>query len=63
MTSSREVSRYRENWQKEIDGNALYNSLAEIEPKPELAEVYRRLAASEVKHALVWEKQLQEAGA
>jgi VIT1/CCC1 family predicted Fe2+/Mn2+ transporter len=63
MTTSREVSRYRENWQKEIDGTALYNTLAEIELKPELAEVYRRLAASEVKHALVWEKRLQEAGA
>ncbi len=62
MTSSREISRYRENLQKEIDGTALYNTLAEIEPKPELADVYRRLAASEVKHAGVWEKRLREAG-
>ncbi len=62
MTPSQEVSKYRENLQKEIDGTALYNTLAEIEPKPELADVYRRLAASEVKHAQVWEKRLQEAG-
>jgi len=62
MTASKEVSRFRENWQKEIDGAALYNTLAEIEPKPELADVYRRLAASEVKHAEVWEKRLQETG-
>jgi len=62
MTSSRDVSRFRGNWQKEIDGTALYNTLAEIEPKPELVDVYRRLAASEVKHAEVWGKKLQEAG-
>jgi vacuolar iron transporter family protein len=63
MVSSQEVSQYRENRQKEIDGMALYNTLAEIEPKPELADVYRRLAASEEKHAVVWEKRLMETGA
>jgi len=63
MTSSQEISQYRGNWQKEIDGMALYNTLAEIEPKPELAHVYHRLAASEEKHAMVWEKRLKEAGA
>ena len=61
MEQSKEISRYRENWQKEIDGYTLYNTLAEIESKPELADVYRRLAASEVKHAEVWEKRLIEA--
>ena len=63
MNSSREISQYRDNWQKEIDGTALYNTLAEIEPKPELADVYRRLAITEEKHAVVWEKRLKEAGA
>ena len=63
MTSSKEVSQYRENWQKEIDGAALYNTLAEIESKPELAKVYRGLAASEEKHTKVWEKRLEEVGA
>ena len=63
MTSSQEISQYRDNWQKEIDGMALYITLAEIEPKPELAHVYHRLAASEEKHAMVWEKRLKEAGA
>jgi VIT1/CCC1 family predicted Fe2+/Mn2+ transporter len=63
MTPSPETSQYRENWQKEIDGMTLYNTLAEIELKPELADVYRRLAASEEKHAVVWEKRLKEAGA
>ena len=63
MTSSQEKSRYRENWQKEIDGTALYETLAEIEPKPALADVYRRLATNELKHAQVWEKRLTDIGA
>ena len=63
MASSQEKSRYRENWQKEIDGTALYETLAEIEPKPALADVYRRLAANELKHAQVWEKRLADIGA
>jgi len=63
MASSQEKSRYRENWQKEIDGTALYETLAEIEPKPALADVYRRLAANELRHAQVWEKRLTDIGA
>jgi VIT1/CCC1 family predicted Fe2+/Mn2+ transporter len=63
MTSARELSRFRSNWQKEIDGAALYNTLAVIEKKPALAEVYRRLAESEEKHALVWQHKLEEMGA
>jgi vacuolar iron transporter family protein len=63
MSSSQEKSRYRENWQKEIDGTALYETLAEIEPKPALADVYRRLATNELKHAQVWEKRLTDIGA
>lgn len=62
MASSQEISRYRANWQKEIDGAALYTALAENESKKELAEVYRSLAATEEKHAAVWEKRLIEAG-
>ena len=62
MTRSQEISRYRENLQKEIDGAALYDTLADIESKPELALVYRRLADTEEKHAVVWEKRLKEAG-
>ena len=63
MAASQEVNRFRDNLQKEIDGATLYNTLAQIEAKPELADVYRRLAASEEKHAQVWEKRLKDAGA
>jgi vacuolar iron transporter family protein len=58
-----DLSRYFANWQKEIDGAALYTALAQNEKQPQLAEVYRRMAASEMKHARVWEKRLKDAGA
>ncbi len=63
MGQSKDINRFRTNWQKEIDGATLYLTLAEIETKPELSAVYRRLAESEEKHAAVWEKMLEEAGA
>ena len=62
MPKLKEINRYRLNLQKEIDGATLYYALAEIETKTELADVYRRLAASEEKHAAVWEKRLKELG-
>ncbi len=63
MTLKKEINRFRANWQKEVDGAALYRALSEIEPKPVLAEVYQHLAESEEKHAVVWEKKLAEAEA
>lgn len=60
-----DIQRYRENWQAEKEGAALYRVLAEGQEKssPKLAEVYKRLAASEEKHALLWEGKMQAAGA
>ncbi len=55
-----DVNRYFKNRQKEIDGAALYSVLAETEIQPQMAEIYRRLAASEEKHASGWEKKLEE---
>jgi predicted membrane protein (TIGR00267 family) len=63
MTTKPDLSRYLANWQKEIDGAALYTALADAESNPQLVEVYRRLAASEEKHARVWEKRIEAAGA
>ncbi|KAF0108546.1 MAG: hypothetical protein FD146_432 [Anaerolineaceae bacterium] len=58
----KDISRYLANWQKEIDGAALYTALAETEKNPQLSEVYRRLAQSEEKHAAAWETRMTEAG-
>ena len=63
MTHSKDITRYLANWQKEVDGTALYLALADIEKKPQLAEVYRRMAASEEKHATFWEERLKDSGA
>src|ERR1041384_5104177 len=60
MSNTDDVKRYFHNRQKEIDGAALYSVLAETEKQPQMVEIYRRLAASEEKHAVGWEKKLQE---
>lgn len=62
MATPADIARYRGNWQKEIDGAFQYRSLAASEKNEKLAEVYAKLAASEEKHAAVWEMKLQEAG-
>lgn len=56
------TTRYRANWQDEIESAALYTAIAAAEPNPSLAEVYRRLAAVEAEHARFWEAQLRAAG-
>jgi vacuolar iron transporter family protein len=57
------VERYLVNWRDEVDSEALYRALADLEPDPRLAEVYRRLAAAEARHAAFWEERLRGAGA
>ncbi len=58
--SNKDIERYMNNRQKEIDGAALYRVLAETEKQPQMIEVYQRLAQSEEKHAAAWEKKLEE---
>ncbi len=60
MTDNKDIERYLANRQKEIDGAALYQVLADTEKQPQMAQVYRKLAASEEKHAATWEKKLEE---
>jgi len=62
MAERQDFARYRTNLQDEIDSAALYRTLAEVEAQPQLAEVYRRLAMVEERHARFWEQRLQAAG-
>jgi VIT1/CCC1 family predicted Fe2+/Mn2+ transporter len=62
MTDQQDYQRYLHNWQKEIDGAALYRALSEASPHPEMKDVYLRLAQSEEKHAAYWAGKLAEAG-
>jgi VIT1/CCC1 family predicted Fe2+/Mn2+ transporter len=57
-----ESERYRANLQGEIDGAAVYAALAESEQNPQMAEVFRRLAAVEQAHASFWRKHLDAGG-
>jgi len=63
MPARTDLERYRENLQGEVDGAALYRTLADLETSPQLVEVYRRLAAVEQAHAEFWSKRLAAAGA
>lgn len=63
MADDPAAERYRSNLQGEIDSSALYRSLAEVESNPQLAGVYRRLAAIEEAHAEFWRKNLRRVGA
>jgi vacuolar iron transporter family protein len=57
-----ERKRLRENLTDELNGAALYEALARAEKDDRLAEVYRRLAGVEQRHAERWRKRLEEAG-
>lgn len=60
--SRRERDRLIENLFDELNGAALYDSLAAAEKDARLAEVYRRLAHVERRHAERWRKRLEDAG-
>ena len=57
------VDRYRRNLQDEIDSAAQYRAMADSEPDRRTAEIYRRLAEMEEKHAAFWEERLRKANA
>ena len=61
--AGKELATARAILQDEIDGVALYGALAELAERAEVAEVYRRLAASERRHAANWRERLAAAGA
>jgi vacuolar iron transporter family protein len=53
---------YLSNIQREIDSAALYQTLSDSESKPEIAEVYKRLAAMEDAHAEFWKERFAKLG-
>ncbi len=56
------VRQYFRNIQLEVDSAALYRALSVEERKPEIAEVYKRLAAIEQAHKEFWKQRLSELG-
>ena len=58
-----DIKRYLANYLAEQEGVYLYSKLAEIESDAHLAELYRRLAAIEERHADLWKDYLDHANA
>jgi Uncharacterized membrane protein len=57
-----DLSRLLANLNAERDAVFLYGKLAEAEPNPDLAELYRKLAETEARHVSFWEGKMVEAG-
>lgn len=62
MSEDEDLRRYRTHLQDETDSAALYNAMAELEEKPEIATIYRRLADVEDAHATYWRRHLEKHG-
>jgi VIT1/CCC1 family predicted Fe2+/Mn2+ transporter len=58
MADTDEQRRLKHNLQDEVDGAAVYAALAEAESDPNVAKIYRRLAAVERAHAEFWRSRL-----
>jgi VIT1/CCC1 family predicted Fe2+/Mn2+ transporter len=54
--------RYRENWEDERNGAALYFKLSEVEKNPQLKEIYRRMGEAEERHSVFWEAKMRRSG-
>lgn len=57
-----DIDRYRENYLAEQEGVYLYHMLAESESDAHLAELFRRIADIEQRHANMWKGYLNDAG-
>jgi VIT1/CCC1 family predicted Fe2+/Mn2+ transporter/rubrerythrin len=62
MAIKSDIERYRANYLAEQEGSELYQSLAKTERDPHLAELYRRMAETEQRHAAVWAEYIRRAG-
>jgi VIT1/CCC1 family predicted Fe2+/Mn2+ transporter len=63
MATRQDIRRYRANLLDELNSAALYRVLAANEKKPDIAEIYRRLADTEQEHAMSWAARLEGEGA
>jgi vacuolar iron transporter family protein len=60
--SQADVQRYRHNYLVEMDGIALYRSMAAAERDEKRAEIFEKLAQNEERHAQRWVRLIQSAG-
>ncbi|HEX5608034.1 MAG TPA: VIT1/CCC1 transporter family protein [Candidatus Binatia bacterium] len=57
-----DVERYRQNYMVEMDGIALYRSMAAVERDSQRAAIFEKLAQNEERHAQRWAKLIQSGG-
>jgi vacuolar iron transporter family protein len=57
-----DVDRYRQNYLVEMDGIALYRTMAAAEKDAGRAEIFEKLARNEERHAQRWARLIQSAG-
>lgn len=62
MTPTQDIKTYRKFWDDERNSAFLYQTLAEVEKDPKIAEVYSRMAVVELRHADKWEKAAKDSG-
>jgi VIT1/CCC1 family predicted Fe2+/Mn2+ transporter len=62
VTKANDLERWLESRQEEVDSAWQYRAMVDAEPRTEIADVYRRLAAIEEKHAAFWEERVRSAG-
>ncbi len=60
--SAADIKRFRNNYQGEIDGVAIYQRLAAAEKDPERSRIFLDLAETEKRHLKVWADRLRAAG-
>ncbi len=60
--SSDDIKRFKENYQGEIDGIAIYRRLAAAEKDTERSRIFLDLAETEKRHLGIWEERLRAAG-
>lgn len=62
MKGSPDTDAWLHHWKDEADAAFLYRRLAEAEPAPQKAELYRKLADVEDRHTAIWQKLLADNG-
>ncbi|MBF6601146.1 MAG: demethoxyubiquinone hydroxylase family protein [Dehalococcoidia bacterium] len=60
--SPADIKRFRENYQGEIDGIAIYRRLAAAENDPQRSRIFLDLAETEQRHLKIWADKLRAAG-
>ena len=61
-TAQSDVVRYQQNYLVEMDGIALYRSMASAEKDQKRAAIFEKLAENEERHAQRWARLIQSAG-